>query len=142
MHCLADQRVRVHPELLDHLVLQQAMDDDHVGAQELLPSGHGLADGDAVVDHELEVQVRDPRAGVAFARCRLAHVPAATTEPEVAALDRVEQHRPVDRLERRERERGIALELRQAEVGPERRDDGADQVGQDVLRVIELDVGR
>ena len=35
----------------------------------------------------------------------------------------------------------VAFELGQPEVRPERRDDGADEVGQDVLRVVELDVG-
>ena len=51
---------------------------------------------DAVVDDELEVEVRDPDAGVALARGRLADVAPAPPEAEVAALDRVEQHRPVD----------------------------------------------
>ena len=40
-----------------------------------------------------------------------------------------------------EHERRVALQLGQPEVRPERRDDGADQVGQDVLGVVELDIG-
>ena len=66
--------------------------------EELLAAGDLLLDGHAVVDDELEVEVRDPDARVALARGRLADVAAAPAEPEVAALDRVEQHRPVDRL--------------------------------------------
>ena len=109
--------------------------------EQLLAAGDLLVDGGAVVDDELEVEVRDPGAGVALARRRLADVAAAPAEPEVAALDRVEEHRPVDRLGRREGECGIALELGQPEVRPERRDDGADEVREDVLGVVQLDVG-
>ena len=95
----------------------------------------------AVVDDELEVEVGDPAARVALARRRLADVAPPPAEAEVAALDGVEQHRAVDRLGRHPGERGVAFELGQPEVRPERRHDRADEVGQDVLRVIELDVG-
>ncbi len=138
---LADQGVGVDAQLLDDLVLQQPMDDDHVRPEELLPAGDLLEDGLAVVDDELEVEVRDPDAGVALAGRRLADVAATPAEPEVAPLDRVEEHRPIDPLGCRVGEGGIALELRQPEVGPECRDDGADEVRQDVLRVVQLDVG-
>ena len=67
---------------------------------ELLPAGDLLLDRRAVVDDELEVEVRDPDARVALARRRLADVAAAPAEPEVAALDGVEEHRAVDRLGR------------------------------------------
>ena len=109
--------------------------------EELLAPGHLLQDGDAVVDDELEVEVGDPAARVALAGGGLADVAAAPAEPEVAALDGVEEHRAVDRLGGHPGERGVTLELGQPEVGPQRRDDRADQVGQDVLGVIELDVG-
>ena len=95
---LADQRVGVDAQSLDDLVLEQPVDDDHVGPEQLLAAGDLLEDRDAVVDDELEVEVRDPRAGVALAGRRLADVAAAPAEPEVAALDGVEEHRPVDRL--------------------------------------------
>src|SRR4051812_3184556 len=93
------------------------------------------------MDDELEVEIRDPDAGVAIARRRLADVAPPPPESEVAALDRVEQHRAVDRLRRHEGEGGVAFELGETEVRSERRDDRADEVRQDVLRVIELDVG-
>ena len=41
---LADQRVGVDPELLDDLVLQQPVDDDHVRPEQLLPAGDLLED--------------------------------------------------------------------------------------------------
>src|SRR5262249_22304105 len=93
----------------------------------------------AVMDNELEVQVRDAHARVAFTGRGLADVAPAAAEAEVAALDRVEEQGAVDLLGRRERERGVALELRELEVGPKSRDDRADQVGEDVLRMVELD---
>ena len=86
------------PSRLDDVVLEQPVDDDHVRPQQLLPAGDLLDDRHAVVDDELEVEVRDPGAGVALARGRLADVAPAPAEAEVAALDGVEQHRPVDSL--------------------------------------------
>ena len=80
---LGDERVRVHPEVLDDRVLQEPMDDDDVRAQQLLPPGDLLEDGRAVVDDELEVQVGDADAGVAGAGRRLAHVAPAPAEAEV-----------------------------------------------------------
>jgi hypothetical protein len=47
----------------------------------------------------------------------LAHVAASPPEAEVAALDRVEEQRPVHLLGDRERERGVALELGEPEAG-------------------------
>ena len=116
------------------------MDDDDVRPEQFLPAGDLLDDGLAVMDDELEVEVRDPRARVALAGRRLADVAATAAEPEVAALDGVEQHRAVDPLDRLEGEGCVALELGQAEVRAKRRDDGADEVRQDVLGMIELDI--
>ena len=93
---LREERVRRDTQLFDDVVLEQPMDDDHVRADELLAAGHRLVDRRAVVDDELEVEVGDADARVALAGRRLAHVAAAASETEVAALDRVEQHRPVD----------------------------------------------
>ena len=138
---LAEQRVRLDPQLLDDVVLEQPVDDDHVRAQQLLAAGDLLVDRRAVMDDELEVEVGDPDAGVAWTRRRLADVAPAAPEAEVAALDRVEEHRSVELLGGHERERRVAFELGQPEVRPQRGDDGADEVGQDVLRVVELDAG-
>jgi hypothetical protein len=46
-----------------------------------------------------------------------AHVSAAPAEAGVAALDRVEEQRPVQFVGDREREPGVALELGQTEAG-------------------------
>ena len=139
---LAEQGVGLDAQPLDDVVLEQPMDDDDVGPEELLAAGDLLHDRRAVVDDELEVEIRDPDAGVALARRRLADVASAPPEPEVAALDRVEEHRPVDRLADHVGERGIAFELGEPEVRPKRRDDGADEVREDVLRMVQLDVGK
>src|SRR6188508_2304143 len=94
-----------------------------------------------MVHHELQIEIRDLDAGVALARGRLADVATTPAEAEVAALDRVEQHRPVYVLNTHGGECGVSLELGQAEVGPQGGHYRADQVSQDVLRVIQLDVG-
>ena len=64
---LADQCVGADAQRLDDLVLEQPMRDDDIGPQELLAAGDLLDDGLAVVDDELEVEIRDPGAGVALA---------------------------------------------------------------------------
>lgn len=69
------------------------------------------------------------------------YVPPATPEPDVAALDRVEQHRPIDALRGHDGECGVTLELGQPERRLERRYDGPDQIRKDVLGVVELDIG-
>ena len=94
-----------------------------------------------MVDDELEVEVGDPAARVALARGCLADVAATPAEPEVAALDRIQEHRPVDGLAQRVGEGGIALELGQPEPRSQRGHHRSDEVRQDVLRVLELDVG-
>ena len=115
------------------------MHDDHVRPQKLLAAGDPLAQRHPVVDDELEVEVGDPNTGVAGARGRLADVATAPAEPEVAAFDGIEQERTVELVGRRVHERGVALELREPERRTQGGDDGADEVGQDVVRVIELD---
>ena len=67
---------------------------------------------------------------------------AAPSEPEIAAFDGVEEHGSVELVGGHERERGIAFELGQSEIGPQRRHHRADEVRQDVLRVVQLDVGQ
>ena len=141
MACWLMRAYAPHAQLLHDVVLQQPVRDDHIRTQELLPTRDLLEDRRAMVDDELEVEVGDPDARVALAGGRLADVASASAEPEVAALDGVQEHRPVDGLDRREGERRITLELGQPEARPERRDDGADEVREDVLGVVQLDVG-
>ena len=114
------------------------MDDDHVRADELLVPGDPVPDDHPVVDHELEVQARHQRAGVALAGRCLGDVAQAAPEGEVCPLDRVEELRAVDTRSERIGEGGIALKLGQPKAWPEGIDHGRDQVGQDVLGVIQL----
>jgi hypothetical protein len=116
------------------------MDDDHIGTEQLLAARNALAQDLAVVDDELQVEVRDPDAGVAVARRRLADVTSAAAEAEVATLDGVEEERSVDLPGGCGNERRVALELGEPEAGTQRGDHGADEVGQDVLRVVQLDI--
>ena len=136
---LGQEAIGVQAELLEDVVLEHPVDDDHVGADQLVEAGHLLVADEAVVGDELQVEVGDPGAGVALARRRLADVAPAPPEAEVAALDRVEEDRAVDLLGRGVHERGVAFELGQPERRPQGRDDRRDEVADDVLGVIELD---
>ena len=93
------------------------MDEDDIGSEQLLVAGDTLAQDRAVVGDELQVEVGDAHASIAIARRRLAHIAASPSEAEVAALDRVEEQRPVQLFRDREHERGVALELGQPEAG-------------------------
>ena len=117
------------------------MHDDHVGPEELLSAGDLLEDRLTVVNDELQVEVGDAHARRALGGRGLANVATAPPEPEIAALDRVQEHRAVDRLAGHDRECRIALQLREPEVWPKRGHDRADQVREDVLGVVQLDVG-
>ena len=133
------QGVGAQPERLLHRVLEKAVDDDDVAANELLTAGHPLTGHDPVMDDELEVEARDEDARVALALGRLADVAQAPPEREVAPLDRVLERRAVDLGRDHVDEGGVALELRELERRPQRPDHDIGQVGQDVLGVIQLD---
>ena len=64
---LGDERVGVDAKAFDDVVLEQSVDDDDVAPEELLAPGDPLDDGLAVMDDELQVEVRDAHAGVALA---------------------------------------------------------------------------
>jgi hypothetical protein len=121
IHCvhalLAEQCVCLDALRGDHVVLEKAMDEDDVGSEQLLVAGDALSQDLAVVDDELEVEFVDAHARVALARRRVPHVAASPSKAEVAALDRVEEQRPVQPLGDRERESGVALELGESEGG-------------------------
>jgi hypothetical protein len=130
-----------HPELLGDMVLEQAVDEDDVAADELLAARHPLAGDEPMVGDEFQVQPGHPHAGVALARRCLADIADPALEGEVAALDDVLKGRPIDRRGRHPDECGVALELRELERRTQRGDHGVDEVGEDVLRVVELHTG-
>ena len=123
-------------------VLEQAVDDDDIGPHELLAAGHPLAGDRAVMGHELEIQPGDAAAGVALARRRPLDVTEAALEHEVAALDHVPEAGTIHGRRGHPDERGVPLELGELERWAQRPDDGVDEVGQDVLGVVELHVGQ
>ena len=141
MHACVMRAYALMPEPVHDVVLQQAVHDDRIHPQEFLPTGDLLHERGAVVNHELEVEIGDPQAGVALAGRGLTDVTLTPAEPEVAPLDHVEEHRPVDLLERREHEHSVALDPRQPEVWPQGRDGHTEEVREDVLSVVEFDVG-
>src|SRR5271165_2685753 len=65
------ERIGVSAERLVHLVLEQAVDQDHVPAGELLAAGHFLLDELAVVNDELHIEGFHAAAGLALAAVRL-----------------------------------------------------------------------
>jgi hypothetical protein len=50
---LAEQRVCLDAGRCDHVVLEQPMDEDDIGSQQLILTGDALAQDHAVVDDEL-----------------------------------------------------------------------------------------
>jgi hypothetical protein len=115
------------------------MSDDHVAPDQLLEAGHLLPHDRAYMGDELQVEVGDPETGIADAGRRLPDVPASPPEAEVAPLDGVEEQRAVHLRLGRRHERRVALQLDQPERRSEGGDHGANEVGEDVLGVVELD---
>ena len=134
--------VGVAPELCLDIVLQQPMNQDHVAADQLFLPGHDLLGDLSAVGDELEIERRDQPAGVAFADRGLLDVTLPPAEGEIHTLDRVLQMRAVELRRGEIDERRIAFELRQLERRAKCADDRIDQVGEDVLRMIELDPGQ
>ena len=135
------QRVGVAAEALVHGVLQQAMNEDDVAAGEFLAARHLVLDELAVVADEFEVEILHPAAGVALAGGRLADVAKTLPEGEVGRLDGVLEHRSVDLVGDRVEEGRVALELGEPERRPQPPHHRVHHVGDDVLRVVELDPG-
>ena len=133
-----EQREPVGARLGGARALQQAVDDDDVGARELVPPGDPTPHERAVVDEQLEVQPRRQPARVAVAARRLVDAPQPTPEREVGGFDRVEQQRPVGAPVLDEQERRVTLELGQAERRLEPADDRLEEVTGDRRRVLDL----
>ena len=135
------QRVGVAAEALVDAVLQQAVNEDDVAAGEFLAARHLLLDELAVVADELEVEILHLAAGVALAGGRLLDVAKPLPEGEIGRLDGVLEHRAVDLVGDRVEEGRVALELGEPERRPQPPHHRVHHVGDDVLRVVELDAG-
>jgi hypothetical protein len=88
---------------------------------------------------ELEIEIGDAGAGIAGARGRLGHVASPATETEETAFDRIQKERSVELFNWRKDESSVTFQLGESKRGAQCRYDGPDQVGQDVLGMIELD---
>ena len=135
------QRIGVAAEALVDAVLQQAVHQDDVAAGEFVAARHLLLDELAVVADEFEVEILHPAAGVARAGGRLADVAKTLPEGEIRRLHGVLQHRAVDLVGDRVEEGRVALELGEPERRPQPPHHGVHHVGDDVLRMLELDPG-
>ena len=92
----------------------------------------------AVVDEELEVELRGQAARVAVAAAGLVDAAQPAPEGEVRRLDRVQEQRAVGPAVLDEEEGGIALELRQPEGRVQAADDRLEEIAGDGRRVLEL----
>ena len=108
---------------------------------ELVAAGDPAAHVLAVVDEELEVQLRRTLAGVAVAGRRLVDAPEASPKGDVGGLDRVEEEGSLGPPVLDAQERGVALELRQPERRLQAPDDRLEQVARDRRRVLDLAPG-
>jgi hypothetical protein len=125
-------------ETLVRAVLQQAVHQDDVAAGEFVATRHLLLDELAVVADEFEVEIPHPAAGVARAGGRLADVAKTLPEGEIHSLHGALQHRAVDLVGDCIEEGGVALELREPERRPQPPHHGVHHVGDDILRMLEL----
>ena len=138
---VGQQRVRSRPQHLDHPVLEQAVDQDHVGPDRLGAGGRLLEHEAAEVGDELEIEGADGGARGARARGGAAHLVEPQLERDVARLDHVEQPLGIgERRGRRVGEDGVALELDEAQRVAQARDDQRRELGHDAMGVLELSV--
>jgi len=125
------------PESLRSRVLEQAVYEDHVVPRQLFATAACSANELAVVNDELEVQLRGFRARIARAVRRVLDTPQAPAKAEVALLDRVEQHRRVELAVQGVAERGISFQLVYAQDGLEAFYDVSRDLRDHILGVLE-----
>ena len=109
------ERVGVRAERLADVVLEEAVDQDHVPAGEFLAAGHLLPDELAVMNDELDVEALHPAAGLALAAVGLLDVAEPLAESKIGLLDQILQERPVDLVGERVNEGRVAFEFGEAE---------------------------
>src|SRR6516164_8186168 len=136
---VAVKRIGAAANLLTHRVLEEPMDEDHVASGKLFAPGHLLLHHFAVMDDELEIKIAHCNAGFALASRCLLDVAQPTTELKIGRLDGILQERAVDLLGHGIDEGGIAFKLGKPERRPEALDHRVDEIGDNVLRVVEFD---
>jgi hypothetical protein len=114
------------------------VDEDYVTSGKLFTPAHLLFHHLAVVDNELEIEITHRCAGLALASRGLLDVAQAPAELEIGRLYNNLQHRAVDLRGRRVDESGVTLELGKAERRPQTLDYRVHEIGNDILRMVEL----
>lgn len=132
------ERVGVGPDECGDAVLEQAVDEDDIAADQLLATGHLVADDVTAMADELEVQVLHQAAGLAGARRGLPYGPQPAPEGEIGRFNHVLQLGTVDRSQRSLEEHRVAFELGDPERRAQRLHNGRQQVRDDVVGVVEL----
>ena len=83
------ERVGVWAEGLTDVVLEEAVDEDHIPARQFLAARHPLPDELAVVNNELDVEALHPAAGLALAAVGFFDVAEPLAERKIALLNRI-----------------------------------------------------
>ena len=136
---LGEPHVGRGTQRLGDVVLQQAMDENHVRPHGLGPGRRLLQDEAAEVGDELQIQPPHERAGRAGTRGRQPHLLQPQPECDVAALHHVDQPLGIGkRRARRVGEDGVALQLDEAERRRQLRDHQGGELGDDPVGVLQL----
>ena len=115
---LGERRVGADAGRGTDAVLQQPVNQDHVRPAQLLTTGDGLLDIGAVVDQQLEIELRDVAAGRAGAGGVVQHRLERVGEAAIEAFDHVEHMLAVGHVAgARMRQDGIALDIGQRKWG-------------------------
>lgn len=120
-------------------VLQKPMDHDQVAPGEFLTIGHLVADDLAAMAHGLEVEVLNPAAGLAGAGRGLPDLAKPPAKRHESRLGPILKPRTVHLVKRCHQKDGISLELCDAKGWTKRLHDRRQEVGNDVMGVIEFD---
>ena len=126
------EHVGPRADLVANGVLEQSMGDRDGRAEEVAPGSDHLAHRLTPMEHRLEVEVRDRRAGDADVVIRGDRARAAVDERLVHRRELLEDAVTVaiERRRRRGGEDGIAFELDQGEIGLDALDDGVEEVAE------------
>ena len=135
------ERIGARPECLADVVLEEAVDQDHVAAGEFLAARHLLPDELAVMNHELDVEALHPAAGLALATAGLLDAAEPLAERKIGLFDRILHERSIELVGERIDEGRVAFEFGEPEWRTQCPDQSVHDVGDDVLGMVEFDAG-